>query len=116
MRRAFETVRLMNTTFWNVNGMGGGRPIMAPSLVDAIAVENLHQSLLVALRSGSAPWFGDVLRDHDDAADSTDRGRRKMPAMMRGADGRLMTLTRRQIALIRTLAQGPLFTEEEPEP
>lgn len=115
VRRAFETVRLMNTTYWNVNGMGGGRPIMAPSLVDAVAVENLHQSLLVALRSGTAPWFGEVLRDHDDAADFTDRGRRKMPAMMRGADGRLMTLTRRQIALIRTLAQGPLFNEEEPE-
>lgn len=115
VRRAFETVRLMNTTYWNVNGMGGGRPIMASSLVDPGAVENLHQSLLVALRSGTAPWFGDVLRDHDDAADSTDRGRRKMPAMMRGADGRLMTLTRRQIALIRTLAQGPLFNDEEPE-
>ena len=116
VRRAFETVRLMNTTFWNVNGMGGGRPIMAPSLVDAIAVENLHQSLLVALRSGTAPWFGDVLRNHDDAADDTERGRRRMPAMMRGADGRLMTLTRRQVTLIRTLAQGPLFNEREGEP
>jgi hypothetical protein len=116
VRRAFETVRLMNTTFWNVNGMGGESPIMAPSLVDTIAVENLHQSLLVALRSGTAPWFGDVLRDHDDAADFTDRGRRKMPAMMRGADGWFMTLSRRQIALIRALARGPLFTEQEPEP
>ena len=37
-----------------------------------------------------------------------------MPAMMRGADGQLMTLTRRQIALIRTLAQGPLFNAQEP--
>jgi hypothetical protein len=117
LRRAFETVRLMNTTHWNVEGMGGRRPIMAPSLVDPVAVENLHQSLLVALRSGTAPWFGDVLRDHDDAADHTVLGRRKMPAMMRGADGHLMTLTRRQIALIRTLARGPLFSdEEEPEP
>ena len=33
--------------------------------------------------------------------------------MMRGADGQLLTLTRRQVALIRTLAQGPLFTEQE---
>ncbi len=104
----------MNTTFWNANGMGGDPPIMARSLVDPIAVENLHQSLLVALRSGTAPWFGDVLRDHDEAGDRTVRGRRKMPAMMRGADGQLLTLTRRQIALIRTLAQGPLFTEQEP--
>ena len=105
----------MNTAFYNVNGMGGGRPIMAPSLVDPVAVENLHQSLLVALRSGTAPWFGDVLRDHDRAADFTDIGRRKMPAMMRGADANLMTLTRRQVALIRVLAQRPLFEAQEPE-
>ena len=115
VRRAFETIRLMNTAFYNVNGMGGGRPIMAPSLVDPVAVENLHQSLLVALRSGTAPWFGDVLRDHDRAADFTDIGRRKMPAMMRGADANLMTLTRRQVALIRVLAQRPLFEAQEPE-
>lgn len=116
VRRAFETVRLLNTTFHNEDwGWAGGAPFMASSLVDPIAVENLHQSLLVALRGGTAPWFGDVLRDHDDAADRTVRGRRKMPAMMRGADGELLTLTRRQIALIRTLAQGPLFIEQERE-
>lgn len=115
VRRAFETVRLMNTMYWNVNGMARRRPIMAPSLVDPVAVENLHQSLLVALRGGTAPWFGDVMRDYYEAADHTDRGRRKMPAMMRGADGELMTLTRRQIALIRTLAEGSIFEAEEPE-
>ena len=114
VRRAFETVRLLNTTFHNEDwGWAGGAPFMASSLVDPIAVENLHQSLLAALRSGTAPWFGDVLRDHDDAGDRTIRGRRRMPAMMRGADGQLLTLTRRQVALIRTLAQGPLFTEQE---
>jgi hypothetical protein len=114
VRRAFETVRLLNTTFHNEDwGWAGGAPFMASSLVDPIAVENLHQSLLAALRSGSAPWFGDVLRDHDAAGDRTVRGRRRMPAMMRGADGQLLTLTRRQVALIRTLAQGPLFTEQE---
>jgi hypothetical protein len=107
VRRAFETVRLLNTAFHNEDwGWAGGAPFMASSLVDPIAVENLHQSLLVALRSGTAPWFGDVLRDYDDAGDLTVRGRRKMPAMMRGADGRLLTLTRRQVALIRALAEG----------
>ena len=62
------------------------------------ALEQLHQSLLVALRSGAAPWFADVLRDHDEVGDLSDRGRRKMPAMMRGADGRHLALTRRQVA------------------
>ena len=119
VRRAFETVRLMNTAAMNRGGMaahdrGTGRradPIMAPALVDDIAVENLHQSLLAALRSGSAPWFADALRDFDEIGDLSDRGRRKMPAMMRGADGRHLTLTRRQIDLIRTLVRGPVFTD-----
>lgn len=116
VRRAFETVRLINTEVWNVRGMGGGRPIMAPSLVDVMALQHLHQSLLVALRSGTAPWFADVLRAHDEAGDRSDLGRRKMPAMMRGADGQFMTLTRRQIDLIRTLARGPAFTGGEQAP
>ena len=123
VRRAFETVRLMNTVVMNGNTVDGqqnvastmvrqdtsdtGRyyePIMAPSIVDSVALENLHQSLLVALRSGTAPWFADVLRDHDEIGDLTDNGRRKMPAMMRGADGRYLTLTRRQMSLIRAVA------------
>ncbi|MGH3997180.1 MAG: hypothetical protein ACRDTJ_06930 [Pseudonocardiaceae bacterium] len=119
LRRAFETIRLMNTAVMNSSGMvfhdaGRGRrqdPIMAVSLVDTVALENLHQSLLVALRSGTAPWFADVLRDYDEIGDLSDRGRRKMPAMMRGADGQHLTLTRRQIDLIRTLVRGPIFPD-----
>jgi hypothetical protein len=122
VRRAFETVRLMNAAAMNRGGMAGhdrayGRtgPIMARSLVDDVAVENLHQSVLVALRSGSAPWFADVLRDYDEVGDLTDRGRRKMPAMMRGADGLHLALTRRQANLIRALVRGPVFPEADGE-
>ena len=121
VRRAFETVRLMNTAAMNTGGMAGhdageGRrrePIMARSLVDTAALEQLHQSLLVALRSGAAPWFADVLRDHNEVGDLSDRGRRKMPAMMRGADGRHLALTRRQVAMIRALARGSVFPNAE---
>lgn len=126
VRRAFETIRLMNTPAMNEQGNGmaghdnGARrrfePIMARSLVDEVALENLHESLLVALRSGTAPWFADVLRDYDEIGDLSDRGRRKMPALMRGADGRHLTLTRRQIDLIRTLARGPIFADENDTP
>ncbi len=123
VRRAFETVRLMNTDVANRAGMAGhdsdGRPllrarepIMARSLTDDVALENLHRSLLVALRSGAAPWFADVLREPEDIADLTNRGRRKMPAMMRGADGRHLSLTRRQIELFRMLVRGPVFDDE----
>jgi hypothetical protein len=123
VRRAFETVRLMNTDAANRGGMAGhdsdGQPllrsreaIMARSLTDDVALENLHRSLLVALRSGAAPWFADVLREPEDIVDLTDRGRRKMPAMMRGADGRHLTRTRRQIELFRMLVRGPVFEDE----
>lgn len=121
IRRVFETLRLMNTPTMNIGGMAAhdareGRrrdPIMARSLVDTAALEQLHQSLLVALRGGTAPWFGDVLRDYNDVGDLSDRGRRRMPAMMRGADGRHLALTRRQVAMIRALARGPVFPEQE---
>lgn len=120
IRRSFETIRLMNTAVMNRRGMPNQdqgdlerrlEPIMAVSLVDEVALENLHQSLLVALRSGTAPWFADALRDYDEIGDLSDRGRRKMPAMMRGADGRYLTLTRRQIDLIRALVRGPIFPD-----
>ncbi|MGE5765354.1 MAG: hypothetical protein ACM3ZF_16245 [Mycobacterium leprae] len=123
VRRAFETVRLMHTPSMNTGGMAAhdaalGRrrdPIMARALVDTQALQELHESLLVALRSGAAPWFGDVLRDYDEIGDLSDRGRRKMPAMMRGADGRHLALTRRQVALIRTLVRGPVFPDDGQE-
>ncbi len=133
VRRAAETVRLLNTTVMNGNPIDGrprvastmvaqdtndtGRrfePIMAPSLVDNLAVLNLHQNIITALRSGTAPWFADVLRDWDEIGDLTSKGRRKMPAMMRGADGRYMALTRRQIDLIRKVAKRGIFSAEEP--
>ncbi|MGN6258415.1 MAG: hypothetical protein ACTHN3_11800 [Solirubrobacterales bacterium] len=123
VRRAFETIGLMNTEVMNGNTVDGqvdvastmvrqdtadtGRffePIMATSLVDMVALENLHQNLLVALRSGTAPWFAEVLRDYDKIGDLSNHGRRKMPAMMRGADGRHLALTRRQVNIIRAVA------------
>lgn len=132
LRRAFETIRLMNATVMNGNDVRGhanvastmvrqdsndaGRayePIMATSLVDTKALEQLHENLLVALRGGTAPWFVDVLRKFDEIGDLTDKGRRKMPALMRNADGRGLCLTRRQVDVVRQLAQGPIFPQED---
>ena len=131
VRRAFETVRLMNTEVLNGNHVVKGQanlssnmpvmdnvdanrasdPIMARGLVDNLTLLNLHQNVLTALRSGTAPWITDVLRNYDEVGDLTDVGRRKMPALMRGADGRHLALTRRQIDLIRKVGQGPIFSE-----
>jgi len=90
-------------------------PIMAPTLVDNLAVVALHQGIFATLRSGTRPWFVDVLRLPEEVGDLTDKGRRKMPAMMRGADGRYLALTRRQIDTIRKLAAKGPFGEQKGE-
>jgi hypothetical protein len=132
LRRGLETVRLMNTAVMNGNTINGRvavasmmpsqdsndtsrlfAPIMAPTLVDNLALVALHQGIFAALRSGSRPWFLDVLRLPEEIGDLSDKGRRKMPAMMRGADGRYLTLTRRQIDIIRKAAEKGPFGERK---
>src|SRR5260370_38039057 len=87
---------------------GASEPIMDPSLVNNSSPAHLHEAILASLLSGTAPWFTGVLRRYDQIGDLSDRGRRKMPAFMRGADGRYMTLTRRQIDLIEKVASRNL--------
>lgn len=127
VRRAFGTIRLMNTQVMNgiVGDSGPGNnmdnqdtstgrarePIMDPALVDPASLESLHQHVVTALKSGTAPWFVDVLRKHDEIGDLSNKGRRKMPALMRGADARHLALTRRQVDLIRRVASGDIFAD-----
>jgi hypothetical protein len=85
-------------------------PIMATSLVDNLSVVALHQTVLTALKSGTPAWFADALRHPEEVGDLSDKGRRKMPAMMRGADARYLTLTRRQIDMVRKSVARGLFT------
>jgi hypothetical protein len=128
VRRALETIRLMNTLVMNGNVIDGrpnvahtlgtqdtndfGRlyaPIMASSLADNLAVRALHERIYAALLSGSAPWFASVLRRPEEIGDLSDKGRRKMPPMLRGADGRALALTRRQISkIVKAVALGIL--------
>lgn len=128
VRRAVESVRLMNTLVMNGNTIEGRtnaastmvrqdsndfsrfyEPIMAPTSVDSRALQALHQSILAALRSGTGAWFARALRRPEEIGDLSEVGRRKMPAMMRGADGRYLTLTRRQIDTIVKNALGAMF-------
>jgi hypothetical protein len=129
VRRAVESVRLMNTAAMNGNTIDGRsnvastmvrqdsgdfsryfQPIMTPTSVDNHALLALHQNILTALRSGTGAWFAQTLRQPEDIGDLTDAGRRKMPAMMRGADGRMLTLSRRQIDTIVKNATGTMFS------
>src|SRR5690606_33286764 len=73
------------------------QPIMATSIVDNLALLALHERVYNGLGAGKSAWFGDLLRQPEEIADLSDEGRRKMPALMRGADARALTLTRRQI-------------------
>jgi hypothetical protein len=135
VRRAAETVRLMNTAVMNGNAVGGRQaaasmmpaqdandthrlfaPVMASDIVDNRAILGLHQAVLAALRAGSAPWFIDLLRRPEEIGDLSDAGRRKMPALMRGADARYLTLTRRQIDMIGKVAAAAPFSASRLSP
>lgn len=126
--RALETVRLMNTAVMNGNLINGRpnvvstmvrqdtndferlyAPIAATSLVDNLALRALHERVFGALAAGGAPWFADALRRPEEIGDLSDKARRKMPALMRGADGRGLTLTRRQIDMVIKAAAQAMF-------
>ena len=128
IRRAFETVRFLNVAVMNGNDYKGRsalsldsmpeeeaadteraiRPVMTPEGADTLAILTLHQQVYAALRGGAAPWFLRLLRNPDEVSDFTDRGRRKMPALMCGADNSYLALTHRQIDTIRKVAEGAL--------
>jgi hypothetical protein len=129
VRRAYETVRFLNVAVMNGNVVQGRdplmfdtmpaeeafdtqrlmRPAMAPASVDTLAVLALHQQVFAAIQAGAAPWFLRILRRPDEVTDYTDHGRRKMPALMAGADGSYLALTWRQIDTIRKAVDAPLF-------
>ena len=133
IRRAFETIRLMNTAVMNGNAYEGklnvastmlrqntndfGRlyePIMAPSLVDNMALQVLHERVLAGLSTGASPWFAELLRRPDEIGDLSSKALRKMPALMRGADGRSLTFTYRQINTIVKAATRSLLRSVAP--
>jgi hypothetical protein len=129
VRRAYETVRFMNVAVMNGNNFRGRpalaldsmpeeeaadtqraiRPVMAPGTVDTLAIMTLHEQVFAALRGRAAPWFLRLLRQPNEVADFTDRGRRKMPALMCGADNNYLALTHRQIDTIRKAGEQAPF-------
>src|SRR5262249_2321002 len=54
-------------------------------------------------------------RKPEEIGDLSDAGRRKMPALMRGADARYLTLTRRQIDMISQVAAAAPFAGAAPK-
>lgn len=130
--RALETVRLMNTAVMNGNPVNGRlnvastmvrqntsdferyyEPIAATALVDNLALRALHERVFSALAAGGAPWFAQVLRQPEEIGDLSADALRKMPALMRGADGRSLTLTRRHIDMVVKAARNAMFTQPQ---
>ncbi|MBO9732506.1 MAG: hypothetical protein J7623_27940 [Chitinophaga sp.] len=130
VRRAFESISLMNTAVMNGNPINGrwnvastmvrqdtndfGRlyePIMAGSIVDNLALQALHERVFNGLSTGMAAWFADALRRPDKIGDLSDKERRKMPGLMRGADGRGLTLTWRMINTVIKAAANAMFED-----
>src|SRR5204863_214979 len=139
VRRAYETVRFMNVAVMNGNNFKGRsallldsmpeeeaagtqraiRPVMSAPTVDTFTIMALHAQVYAALAGGAAPWFENLLRLPHEVADLTDRGRRKMPALMCGADNNYLALTYRQIDIIRKAGKRSIFeptTPAEPVP
>lgn len=134
IRRAFETVRFLNVAVMNGNPVDARdpldidtmpaeeafdvlrpmRPVFSAQTADTLAIMRLHQQVFAALRAGAAPWFPALLRQPDQVADFTDHGRRKMPALMCGADGNYLALTHRQINTIFRAAGQPLDLDAAP--
>jgi len=132
IRRSYETVRFLNVAVMNGNPVQGRpplsfdtmpageawdtermeRPVMVPETVDTLAILALHQQVFTALRSGAMPWFLRLVRLPEEAADYTDEGRRKMPALMCGADDNYLALTHRQIDTIRAASDALAFTPD----
>jgi hypothetical protein len=128
VRRAFETIRLMNTAIMNGNPYYGipasassmprqdsrdthrtFETVMNPEIVDNLAVRQIHERIYNSLDTGITPWFINSIRMPYEIGKLDNETRRKMPAMMRGADARALTLTYRQInTIIKAIAQGSL--------
>jgi hypothetical protein len=89
------------------------RPVFAPHSADTLAIMSLHQRVYTAMRGGAAPWFPALLRKPSEVADFTDGGRRKMPALMCGADGNYLALTHRQIRTMYKAAGRALDAADE---
>ncbi len=119
VRRAVETMRLMNTEFGNENFMFWVESLLPvidnPARVNYHTVRARHEGILVALEGLKKPAdhpdratahaalkrIAEILRDYNRAADYDRDNMKRMPAMMRDSSSDMLTLTRRQINLVR---------------
>lgn len=135
IRRAMETVRLMNTSAMNADQAIGGvdtnatnqayhefteferalEPVFGQGNAPYYRILQLHERLVQSWQQGFLPMSPTLIRSYDEAGDLSNEGRRKMPALMRGSDTLQLTLTRRQIETIRRAATDNPTPVDTPE-
>jgi hypothetical protein len=110
VRRALETIRLMNSDFLNQSVF----PDFPPAQAAHGRILGLHTGILQALQglrspAGSPERLGAVgalrsvlarLRTFEQTTSTAPAARQAMPALMRGSDGGRLALTRRQRSMI----------------
>ncbi|MCP5005578.1 MAG: hypothetical protein GY941_16825 [Planctomycetes bacterium] len=127
LQRAVDTVRHMNVNVMNQYGMArhdaqSGRddePIVSGN-PDTLEFVGRHKVWLDQLRSGdysSLPMLMFFLRTYEKVGDLSSSARRKMPALMRGSDGRHLALTQRQLNKIKSaIANGTASSPQSSTP
>ncbi|SCB52356.1 hypothetical protein GA0061099_103113 [Bradyrhizobium yuanmingense] len=108
VRRALETMRLMNTGVWNQNYSGDAFPsgqaaYGTSSMIHAGLLDTLQTGLTAPANSSARQaahatlqQINAMMREYDGIGDLRPAGRRRMPAMMRGADGLDLAINRRR--------------------
>jgi hypothetical protein len=131
--RALDTMRLLQTSVMNGNqGIGGVpqnannmsghdrgferafAPIFPPPAAEHTLVVSRHEGVLNSVQSGGPIAVSQRLRTWDTVGDLSDGGRQRMPAMMRGADGKHLALTRRQASVVKRYEESIVITPPPP--
>ena len=138
VRRALESVRLMNTRVMNGNQNVGGvsqnrnnmaghdtgrngqpgrafEPIFNEAISDPGIIRGFHEGVLNRVVAGNVGGISNRMRKFDEVGDISNAGRRKMPGMMRGSDGRHLAITRRQHDKMRAAEAGEIVVDATPE-
>lgn len=126
MRRALETVRLMNSDDWNIRYLRSNA--FPPEIAKYASVRERHESVLQALQGlkpeasederavaiGTLGLIRSMLRSYLQAVDLTRGASHLMPAMMRGSDMFNLAVNRRQLSILEKAAVD--FSSEPAEP
>ena len=105
---AFDSDRMMRPVFPKD---ASHLPQKVKGRVDTAKALKQHATAFEWVQKGNSHLLLPYLRKPDEVADYTDKGRRKMPALMCGADNNYLALTHRQIDTLRKTANG-LRTDE----